>query len=160
MTKHTLDYSYLPGIVGHLSSLVFIRATDIAVEHLAELGLTTKEFVVLEIIAQNPTASQRAIAKAAGTKPPLLVKILDDLTKRGLITRERSTVDRRLQHVRLTADGETMRGRIRELAFAADAELLDEANFTPTEKETLLKLLQKLAKREQETQLPLAQTGD
>ncbi len=149
--QQALDYSYLPNIVGHLSSLVFIRATDIAIEHLAEIGLTTKEFVTLEIIAKNPAVSQRSIAEAVGTKPPLLVKILDDLTKRGLIVRERSTIDRRLQHVRLTAEGELLREQIQELAFAADAELIEEAGLTLSEKETLLKLMQKLAKREQVT---------
>ena len=144
-----LNYSYLPEIIGHLSSLVFVRATDIAMAHLSELGLTTKEFVTLEFIGNNSEASQSEIAEATGTKPQLLVKILDDLTKRGLLKRERSETDRRRQHVRLTAKGEQLRGRIRELAFAADQALLDEAAITPKEKETLLRLMQKLANREQ-----------
>ena len=144
-----LNYSYLPEIIGHLSSLVFVRATDIAMAHLSELGLTTKEFVTLEFIGNNSEASQSEIAEATGTKPQLLVKILDDLTKRGLLKRERSETDRRRQHVRLTAKGEQLRDRIRELAFAADQALLDEAAITPKEKETLLRLMQKLANREQ-----------
>ena len=142
------NYSYLPDIVGHLSALIFVKATEIAMTHLKELELTTKEFVTLEFIANNPAISQRKIAAATGTKPQLLVKILDDLTGKGLLIRYRSTSDRRLQHVKLTNKGEQLRGRIRELAFAADKELLEQAGFDEQEKADLLRLMRKLADRE------------
>lgn len=141
------NYSYLSDIVGHLSALVFVRATEIALEHLAELNLNTKEYVTLEFIANNPNALQKEIAYETGTKPTLLVKILDDLTKRGLLVRERSVEDRRCQQVRLTPDGEALRDRIRELAMAADEELLQSANLSAEEKQTLLRLLRKLTHR-------------
>ncbi|MEM7346693.1 MAG: MarR family transcriptional regulator [Chloroflexota bacterium] len=141
------NYSYLPDLVGHLSSLLFVRATDIALKHLAELNLTTKEFVTLEFVANNPQASQTIIARETGTKPTLLVKILDDLTQRGLLIREQLPHNRRRHQVRLTDAGEQLRDRIRELAFAADEELLEAASFSAEEKQALLELLRKLTDR-------------
>ncbi|MEM7801861.1 MAG: MarR family transcriptional regulator [Chloroflexota bacterium] len=145
--KTSYNYSYLSEITGHLIALSFVTATDIAMRHLADLELTTKEFVTLEFIANNPTASQKEIAREIGTKPSLLVKILDDLTRRGLLIRERSQVDRRTQHVRLTKAGELMREAIRVRAIAADEELLDSAGLSDLERAALLSLLQKLTNR-------------
>ena len=148
LDKNNYNYSYLPDIVGHLSALVFVRATEIAMAHLAKLDLSTKEYVTLEFIANNPEVSQKSIAAEIGTKPSHLVNILDGLTRRGLLVRERSTSDRRKQYVRLTAKGEGLRDQIREAAFAADQELLEEAGMTAEEKEQMLQLLRKLADRE------------
>ena len=125
-----------------------MRATQIAIEHLAEVGLTTKEFVTLEFIANNPGVSQKDIAYEIGTTPSLMDKILDDLTERGLLIRQRSTRDRRRHHVQLTETGDGLRERIRELAFAADDVLMQEAGFSAGEKQVLLSLLRKLTNRE------------
>lgn len=144
---YPLNYSYLRDIVGHLTALVFVRATDIANQQLSELNLTTKEFVTLEFIANNPHASQKQIAEETGTKPTLLIKILDDLTTRGLLQRVDAPEDRRRKNVRLTAAGQALRARIRELALLADEELLAEANISADEKALLVTLLRKLASR-------------
>lgn len=142
--SQTYDYSYLRDIVGHLSVLVFVKATEIGVNHLAEIGLTPKHGTILEFVANNPDASQKEIAQETGTKQSLLVNLLDNLTERGLLTRERSTEDRRRQNVRLTAEGEALRERIHQLIVAANDELLDSAELTPEEEQTLIELLRKL----------------
>ena len=138
------DYSFLRDVIGHLAVLVFVKASDLGVKHLAELDLTPKEATTLEFIANNPTASQKEIAQQTGTKQSLLVKILDKLTQRGLLLRERSTVDRRRQYVRLTPKGEALRGRIHELIDAANRELLDDVGISAEEEQTLITLMQKL----------------
>ncbi len=138
------DYSYFRDVIGHLAVLVFVKATDLGLAHLAELDLTPKEAITLEFVANNPQASQKEIGRETGTKQSLLVKILDRLTARGLLQRERSTVDRRRQHVRLTSDGEALRGQIRELIDAANRELLDEVEISAEEEKTLVTLMQKL----------------
>ncbi len=143
----SFDYSYLRDVVGHLTSLVFVQATDIAVAHLAELELTTKEFVTLEFIANNPHASQKQIANETGIKTTLFIKVLDDLTRRGLLKRVAAAGDRRRKNVRLTEAGEALRERIRELAFAADDELLRGAELSAEEKATLISLLRKVAEQ-------------
>lgn len=112
--------------------------------HFSEINLTTKEGLVLEFVAKNPTASQKEIAEAAGMKPSFLVKILDSLTERGLVVREPDPNDRRRHHLRLTNDGESLRGQIRACHMAGNEELFEQAGFSAAEIETLFKLLQKL----------------
>ena len=122
---------------------MFVKATDIGLPFLAEIELTPKESTILEFIANNPAASQKEIARETGTKQSLLVNILDSLTKRGLLLRERSKVDRRRQHVRLTEQGEGLREQIRALQHAANEALVAEAGLSAEELETLVTLLQK-----------------
>ena len=124
------------------------RAKDLATAHFAEIGFaSTKEGTVLEFVANNPTASQKEIADETGTNPSILVSVLDDLTARGLLVRERSTVDRRRYHVRLTEAGEGLRERIRKCHFAGNEEMLAEAGFSSEEAQTLVTLLDKLVTR-------------
>ena len=138
------DYSYIRDIVGYLAYFVFAKTTELAMAHFAEIDLTTKEGLILELVANNPTASQVEIAREAGMKPSLLVKILDDLTARDLLLRELSPTDRRRHRLRLTAAGENLRDDIRAAHMAGNDELFDGAGFTAEERETLLRLLHKL----------------
>ena len=112
LTQDALNYSYLPKLVGHLSGLAHLRATQLCAEELADLNLTPKQFVALEFIANNPTITQREIAAHVGTTPTVLVGVLDTLTERGLVQRVRSTIDRRRHSVKLTAQGEQLREQI------------------------------------------------
>lgn len=123
---------------------MFVKATDIGIIHLAKIGLTTKESTILEFIANNPAASQKEIARETGTKQSLLVNILDSLTERELLVRERSKSDRRRQHVRLTKSGEALRERIDELQHISNDELIAEAGLEAEEVETLITLMRKV----------------
>ena len=133
--------------MGHLASLTFVEATEIGIKHLAKIELTPKESTILEFISNNRDASQKEIAQQTGTKQSLLVNILDTLTARGLLVRERSIVDRRRQTVRLTEAGQGLRGRIRELQHAANEELIEKAGLSAEEEQTLVTLLRKVANK-------------
>lgn len=159
LPRQTSNYSYLRGLVGHLIALVHVQATEIAAEKLGQLNLTTKEFVTLEYIAVNPQAAQKQIAEETGTKATLLIKILDDLTERGLLQRVNAPEDRRRKNVRLTPEGEALRDQIRALAILADEALLTNAGVSVQEKEILVKLLNKLAARGEETKSPSTNSG-
>lgn len=138
------NYSYLRTILGHLAALMFVKATDIGMVHLATIDLTTKESTILEFIGNNPEASQKEIAQQTGTKQSLLVTILDSLTARELLVRVRSATDRRRQHVRLTKAGDALRGDIKRLQQRSNDELIEAAGLTPDEVETLVQLLRKV----------------
>lgn len=84
-------------------------------------------------------------------KTPLLVKILDDLTAKGLLVRVRSDVDRRRHYMRLTDAGSALRSQIRECHFAGNTELFRDAGFSVEETTMLLTLLRKLANHIQST---------
>jgi len=146
--QHYINFSYWPDIVGHLSGLLHLRATQIAVEEMKPLDLTPKQFVALDFITKNPTLSQKEIAHYIGTTAPMMVHVLDSLAKRGLVERVRSEVDRRKQHIRLTADGMALLDEIKRRALEADRILLEEAGISAEEKQTLLQLLRRLTDRE------------
>ena len=142
--SQTFSYSYTREIVGYQAYLVFERTTELAMRHFAKLDLTTKEGIILEFVANNPNASQIDIARKAGMKGPYLVKILDNLTQRGLLIREPSPVDRRRHRLKLTEAGEALRDDIQKCHLAGNRELFAEAGLSDDEAKTLLTLLNKI----------------
>ena len=146
--KTAVNYSYLTDLVGHLAGLTHLRATQLCTAELAELGLTPKQFVALEFIANNPTISQKEIAAHIGTTPTVLVNLLDVMTERGLLVRIRSAQDRRRHSVVLTEEGEALRERVRQAAYAVEEQLQQESGLDAAEWQALQKLMQKLACRE------------
>lgn len=144
-SANQFNYGYVREIVGYLAYFIFAKTTELAMVHFAKINLNTKEGLILELVANNPTASQTEIAREAGMKPALLVKILDDLTERDLLAREPSPTDRRRHQLRLTTAGESLRDQIRAAHMAGNNELFDAAGFSAAEQETLFKLLDKLA---------------
>lgn len=62
----------------------------------------------MALVDANPGSSQSALAAQAGVTGPSLVGIIDELEKRGLGTRTRSTEDRRRNMLVLSADGKAM----------------------------------------------------
>ena len=145
-TEGSFSYGYMQEVVGYLAFLLSAETTKLAAAHFSTINLTTKQGIIIEFVAKNPTASQANIAHAAGMKPPLLVKILDDLTQKGLLVREPSPTDRRRHQLRLTEAGEQQRTQIRACHMAGNNELLEAAGFSSEETETLLRLLHKLTK--------------
>lgn len=139
----TYNYSYLRDILGHLAALMFVKGTDISMDLLTEVGLTTKESTILEFIGSNPQVSQKEIARETGTKQSLLVTILDNLAERKLLVRERSDVDRRRHCVRLTTAGEGLREQVRRLQLAGHMAFIEAAGFSVEEVETLVTLMRK-----------------
>ena len=144
----SINYSYLTGLVGHLTGLAHLRATQLCTEELAELGLTPKQFVALEFIANNPSESQKEIAAHIGTTPTVMVGVLDVLTERGLVERVKSEVDRRRHSVVLTAEGQAIRHKVEAAAEAVEARLQKESGMSDEEWEMLIHLMQILTQRE------------
>jgi len=143
-----IHYSYLNELVGHLSGLSHLRATQLFTDELSKIQLTPKQAVALEFIAHNPTDSQKQIAAHIGTTPTVMVGVLDVLTERGLVERVRSEADRRRHTVRLTENGKAIRLNIEQAAFAVEKHLMAESELTPAEWEQLIHLMQKLTNRE------------
>src|SRR3954454_18908985 len=77
-------------------------------ERCEELGLTPSEAAVLRLVGRTPGLSQRAIADRVGTVPSRIVTLIDGLEQRELITRTRSSTDRRTYELHLTAGGRTL----------------------------------------------------
>lgn len=86
-----------------------IRATDLHSKRLAKTsGLTAPQILLLQAIRKLQDATSGRLAMEVNLSQATVTNILDRLEKRGLVLRERSTVDKRKVHVRLTERGNTV----------------------------------------------------
>lgn len=93
-------------------------------ERLEVLGLTCKSFLVLGAAFNNTSFSQQDIAKGMFIDRTTMVGLVDDLETRGLVERIRHADDRRQYRVVLTADGEDLLKKAREIACQTESEYL------------------------------------
>ena len=83
-----------------------IRATDLHSRHLAKTaGLSTPQILLLQAIQNHATETIGELASEVSLSQATVTSILDRLENRMLIQRERSTIDKRKVHVRLTEAG-------------------------------------------------------
>ena len=68
-------------------------------------GMRRVEFTILALVQVNRDVTARQLARALAVTPPNIAIWLDKLESRGLVARERSVSDARMQHVRLTPRG-------------------------------------------------------
>jgi DNA-binding MarR family transcriptional regulator len=88
-----------------------------------ELDLRPGRFAALALIGWNPGISQTALGRASGRDKSSLTPALDDLQRRGLIHRRRSTRDRRSYTLSLTPKGEKLLDELMVEANAHDRRL-------------------------------------
>jgi len=82
------------------------RATAVASRKLASLhGITAPQVVCLIAVAEHGPLSNSALSGRVHLSPSTVVGIVDRLSQKGLVTRERSEVDRRRVDVRATDAG-------------------------------------------------------
>ena len=146
-SEKPIDYSYLPELVGHLLGLAHVAITQLCTEVMEPLQLTPKQFVAMEFISKNPCISQKNIAENIGTAPAVMVGILDDLSKRGLLKRKRSPHDRREYFVQLTPKGLSLLTEIRRMAFEVEDLYQEKTGMTEEERATILPILRKITNR-------------
>ncbi len=142
-----IDYSYLPELIGHLLGLAHVAITQLCTEVMEPLQLTPKQFVAMEFISKNPCISQKNIAENIGTAPAVMVGILDDLSKRGLLKRKRSQHDRREYFVQLTPKGLSLLVEIRRMAFKVEDLYQEKTGMTDEDRATILPILRKITNR-------------
>jgi DNA-binding MarR family transcriptional regulator len=115
---------------------------DVNIE-LGRVGITTAQYSVLCIAAENPGINQATLAEALMAKTPRMVLIIDDLERRGLLTRLPSTVDRRSHAIYLTDLGRKELRRFAQLVDRHERRML--ARLRGEDKQLLLRMLRNLA---------------
>lgn len=103
------------------------------------------EFTVLCLVNDNPGVSANQLARALAVTPPNITTWIDRLALRGLVERERSSVDRRAQHIRTTAAGAEMARSTVEHIVNGEQQALG-ANLSEAEQAMLVELLHKSAR--------------
>ncbi len=130
-----------------------IRAADSAMakvcRRLADVRLTGTQFGTLEALYHLGPLSIGQIAAKLLKSGGNLTMVLDNLEKRGLIARERSTEDRRSIKIHLTSEGHQLMQHI----FPHTAQFIAEQmeHLTPNEQDRLGALCRKLGKAISET---------
>lgn len=112
-------------------------------ERVARLDLTPPQAGILRLVSRQDGISQRRLGAMLGVSPSKMVALLDELERRGLITRIRSAEDRRVHLLSLTAAGQVTMRALRKVAREHEAELT--APLTVAQRATLTDLLARLA---------------
>ena len=137
-----------PGVAFLLTQLGAHAAERFALA-LGEHDLTPPLAGIMRLLRATPGLSQQQLADRLGVAPSRIVGYLDDLEGRGWISRTRDNEDRRVNVLTLTAQGRKAFAVLAATARGHEAAIT--AGLTPTERETLLGLLVKVADHQQLT---------
>ncbi|MFN3932207.1 MAG: MarR family winged helix-turn-helix transcriptional regulator [Brevundimonas sp.] len=82
------------------------QAIDVRSREIARLtGLTLPQLMVLEAVRSLGQVTTQELSREAAMSASTVVAVLDRLLAKGLVDRDRSLIDRRVVHTRLTAAG-------------------------------------------------------
>ncbi len=131
-------------ILGYQLAQASVATTRVFGREVGEaLELRPVEFTVLALIEENPGVSAQQLARALALSAPNITLWIDRLERRQLIVRERSTTDRRAQHIRTTAAGSAMAREA--IARIGVGELRSIDVLSAAERALLIELLHKVA---------------
>ena len=83
-----------------------LRATELNSRLLASrTGLTTSQFIILQIVARDGKVLPSAVAKSAGLTQATVTSLVDKLERNRLVNRRRDTEDRRRIWIEVTTAG-------------------------------------------------------
>ncbi|MBS0454341.1 MAG: MarR family transcriptional regulator [Proteobacteria bacterium] len=137
-----LDNGFLETLVGYNARRAWSQISTVFSDRMAPYGLKQVDFSVLSLLAHNPGATSRQLCATLDILPPNLVNLIATLDGRGLIERRPHPRDGRAVGLYLTSAGEKL---TREAEQAVQqAELDASAKLNSRERETLIRLLQRL----------------
>jgi DNA-binding MarR family transcriptional regulator len=136
-------HNALMNYTGFLISRMGLVAAKRFGERLESLGLTTRMWGALNVLAAEGAITQHALCKSIGMDPSSMVSTIDELEARGLVERRRHPTDRRAHALHVTDKGRETLARGREIARSAQEELL--APLNEEERAQLHSLLLRLA---------------
>lgn len=118
-------------------------AGQVTQERLVEQGLRRYAYGILATLDEFGPAAQAEIGRRLGVDPSDMVAALNDLEADSLLTRERDARDKRRNIIALTDAGMIKLREFDAAIAAAQGDYL--AGLTGTERETFVRLLQRVA---------------
>jgi len=112
-------------------------------EALRPLGIELRHFAVLIVLVNRGPTMQRDLAAEAGSDKAGIVRIVDDLERKGFAVRTAVAGDRRARAVEITAQGLELFDAAHVAALPLAERLV--ADLSPGESEQLTSLLTRLA---------------
>ncbi len=141
-----LSLGPLSGVLGYHLAQASVTTDDLFERYIGQpLGLRKVEYSLLVLILANGPLAPKRLSKALALSAPNLTMLLDRLQQRGLLSRERSQVDRRSQNVVLTEEGQRIARASVDAASPMEWALLD--RLSRAEHAMLIELLRKVAVR-------------
>ena len=127
----------------HLMHRVLQLALDIYSEEAGSDGLTQRQFAVLEAVSHKSGLTQTDLVRATGIDRSTLADLVSRMTVKGLLDREKSSIDARAKAVRLSPRGQEALEAARPRVEAADTRIL--ALLPKGKRDGFLDLLSELA---------------
>ncbi|MFP6561843.1 MarR family winged helix-turn-helix transcriptional regulator [Paraburkholderia sp. B3] len=137
-----VDQSELLGLLGYNVRRAYLVVQTHFDAQIEKLDLRQADFAVLSMLRHNPGTNQKALAEALAIAPPNLATLLDRLESNGLLTRQRSTDDKRIQLVSLTPQGIKLHTQALKAAQKADEAAVH--RLSGAEREQLRHLLSRI----------------
>ncbi len=129
---------------GHLIRRTYQISQALFLDETAVLGLTSVQYSALNAIVQLPDLDQASLSGVIALDKTTLVKVLDRLVAKHLITRVRSTTDRRCHVLNATEKGKKVLSDIIPMLDRSQERLL--APLAPDEQVVFLSLLSKIVR--------------
>jgi DNA-binding MarR family transcriptional regulator len=127
---------------GHLIRRLNQISVALFLQETADLGLTSVQYAALNVIEQKPGIDQVTLSRMAAFDKTTLVKVLNRLVEKGLVTRKVSATDRRRHVLNATKKGRDIVCQIVPMIDRSDERIL--APLTAQERRTFLKLASRL----------------
>src|SRR5262245_61779014 len=94
-----------PFALGLLLRRAHWRVAAVMTEALRPLGIELRHFAVLIVLVDRGPTVQRDLAEATGSDKAGIMRVVDDLERKGLAVRKTVPGDRRVRAVEITAEG-------------------------------------------------------
>lgn len=149
MTQHSPIAPALPAInayeeaIGLLISRCLNRVTDACAGAMVDLDISSQQYGVLHSIYRGRASTPSALARLCFTNTAAITYTLDVLEKKGLLIRNRSSSDRRVIDLELTAEGNALIQECIPRAVNAQNQVLK--SLSEAECQTLRSLLRRIA---------------
>ncbi|MER5882118.1 MarR family transcriptional regulator [Streptomyces sp. NPDC001910] len=132
-----------PFALGLVLRRAHVRAAQAMAEALRPLGVELRHFAVLILLVDRGPTVQRDLVEATGSDKAGIMRIVDDLERKGLAVRRSVPGDRRVKSVEITPQGVELFDAAHVAAQPAAEGLV--AHLEPGEAERLTDLLTRFA---------------
>jgi DNA-binding MarR family transcriptional regulator len=129
-------YEHPAFLLGQLGFHVTNRFTEL----LAPLGISPRHFGMLRMLGANDGQSQQQLCEVLRIHRNVMVGLVDELERRGLVERRKHPTDRRAHAVYLQPAGHKVIAQAEGIVAGLDAEIL--RSLDQTQRATLTELLQ------------------
>ena len=109
---------------------------------MAEHGLTDAQWKPLMMLETGRATTAFELAREMATDAGAVTRVLDRLEAKGLVERVRSETDRRVVHLRLTAEGHEAAAKVPHVLAAVNNDFL--RGFSEAEWKQLRKLIERM----------------